>query len=400
MDLTSTNPYWPLRNGLIRTYPPLEEDADCEILILGAGITGAILAERLTRDGWNVLVLDCREVAHGSTAASTAILQYEIDTHLVDLIEMIGQPAAERAYLLCLQSIDTLENLAAKIPCDCGFRRKQSLYLASREDDVPILERECAARRACGIKVEFVQGPQLSDRLPVPHPAALISRGAASCDPFRMAHGLLEVATGGGARVYDRTEATKIKCTNDGVLVQTDRNFRVRAKKIMFATGYEATTRLRKNVTRLKSTYAMVTQPLGEADIWCEDWLVWETARPYLYFRTTADRRLLAGGRDDNFRSPPRRDAKCHRQAGRILKQLEPLFPDLRLEIEYAWAGTFGETEDGLAYIGPSPDHPNAYFALGYGGNGITFSAIAADILSDHMRNRHNSDAHIFRFGR
>jgi glycine/D-amino acid oxidase-like deaminating enzyme len=400
LDLTSTDPYWPLRNGLIRTYPPLADDADCEILILGAGITGAILAERLTRDGWDVLVLDCREVAHGSTAASTAILQYEIDTHLVDLIDMVGQTAAERAYLLCLRSINTLEDLASKVPFDCGFCRKQSLYLASREDDVPILERECAARRACGINVEFVRGPQLSDRLPVPYPTALISHDAASCDPFRMAHGLLEVAISGGARVHDRTEATKIECTEGGVVVQTDRDVRVTAKKVLFATGYEASERLRKKVVKLKSTYAMVTQPLGEADVWCDDWLVWESARPYLYFRTTADRRLLAGGRDDNFRSPMRRDAKCHRQAGRLLKQLEPLFPSLRLEIEYAWAGTFGETEDGLAYIGPSPDHPNAYFALGYGGNGITFSAIAADILSDLLRNRPNPDAEIFRFGR
>jgi glycine/D-amino acid oxidase-like deaminating enzyme len=184
------------------------------------------------------------------------------------------------------------------------------------------------------------------------------------------------------------------------VVVQTDRDCRVTAKKVLFATGYEASERLRKKVVKLKSTYAMVTQPLGEADVWCDDWLVWESARPYLYFRTTADRRLLAGGQDDNFRNPARRDAKCHRQADRILKQLEPLFPGLRLEIEYAWAGTFGETEDGLAFIGPSPDHPNAYFALGYGGNGITFSAIAADILSDLLRNRPNPDAEIFRFGR
>ena len=70
------------------------------------------------------------------------------------------------------------------------------------------------------------------------------------------------------------------------------------------------------------------------------------------------------------------------------------------IEVAYAWAGTFGETKDGLAYIGEPPEVPNAYFALGYGGNGITYSMIAAGIIADLCLGRENPDAQIFRFGR
>ena len=76
------------------------------------------------------------------------------------------------------------------------------------------------------------------------------------------------------------------------------------------------------------------------------------------------------------------------------------MFPNVRWERAYAWAGTFGESKDGLAYIGETPEYPNAYFALAYGGNGITFGAIAARIIRDLYLGRPNADAAVFRFGR
>ena len=76
------------------------------------------------------------------------------------------------------------------------------------------------------------------------------------------------------------------------------------------------------------------------------------------------------------------------------------LVPGLPLEVAYAWAGTFGETKDGLAYIGVHPRFPHAYFALGYGGIGTTFSLIAAEIIRDCFLGRNNRDARLFRFDR
>jgi len=168
----------------------------------------------------------------------------------------------------------------------------------------------------------------------------------------------------------------------------------------VFATGYESQQYTGVKVCRFKSTYALVTQPLASVAPWNEHHVFWESARPYLYFRTTDDRRLLAGGADLDFRNPPKRDALIERQTTEVLDRVKELFPELPLEIEFAWAGTFAETKDGLAYIGRPAALPHAYFALGFGGNGITFSAIAADIIADQLKGRPNTDAEIFRFGR
>lgn len=69
------------------------------------------------------------------------------------------------------------------------------------------------------------------------------------------------------------------------------------------------------------------------------------------------------------------------------------------LETAFAWAGTFGETKDGLAYIGPQPGS-RLLFALGYGGNGITYSVQAARLLTAHILGEPTPDLELFRLDR
>jgi len=98
VDLKSGYPFWAVKNGLLRAFPPLVSDARCEVAVLGAGITGALVADELVAHGHDVVVIDQRDAAWGSTAASTALLQYEIDTHLVDLAKQYGEEDALLAY--------------------------------------------------------------------------------------------------------------------------------------------------------------------------------------------------------------------------------------------------------------------------------------------------------------
>jgi glycine/D-amino acid oxidase-like deaminating enzyme len=144
----------------------------------------------------------------------------------------------------------------------------------------------------------------------------------------------------------------------------------------------------------------MVSEPLAHFAGWWERCLLWETARPYLYLRTTDDGRAIVGGEDDPFRNPDRRDRLVPEKADRLARRFREMFPAIELEIAYAWAGTFGETEDGLAYIGAVPEAPSCFFALGFGGNGVTCSAVAAEIIRDAIQRRPNTEAHLFRFDR
>jgi glycine/D-amino acid oxidase-like deaminating enzyme len=400
LDLTSPGPLWPLQNGLIATYPALEGEEQADSLVLGAGITGALLADELSRSGQNVVVLDRREVAHGSTCASTGLLQYEIDTLLQDLIPRHGEAHAVRAYRLCWEAIDRLELLVRAFDDDCGFRRKPSCYLASRTKHVRVLQAECALRQRYGFPVNFLTAAEIAEGFSFAAPGAIWSNQGGEIDAFRLTHQLLARAQRQGARIYDRTEAVTFQHEGAGWRITTQRGSQVTAKSLVIATGYEAPSLMKRNPVSLHSTFAVASQPLREFPGWPEECLLWETARPYFYARTTCDGRVVIGGEDVKFRNATARDALIPRKTQRLEKRFRELFPDIPFETEFAWAGTFGETHDGLAYIGSVEELPDAWFALGYGGNGVTYSVIAANLLRDFLLGRENPDAAIFGFDR
>ena len=399
MDLRSGQAFWPILNGLISTHPPLEADLRCEVVVIGAGITGALVAHHLVKAGFEVVVLDKRDVAAGSTSASTALLQYEIDTPLVDLMGMIGKAEAQRAYWLCHEAVGKLEAIAGEVG-DCGFQRKTSLYFASRRRDVPDLKAEYQARRSLGINLEFWSAGELEERLHFRKPAALYSHTAAEVDPYRLAHKLLCLGRQRGLRVFDRTEVKSWRYTDGRVILKTQRGFEVSARQMVFATGYEAEKYLKQRLAVLRNSYALVSEPLELAHNRPQQALIWESARPYVYIRSTGDGRVMVGGEDESFATLPLRAKRIPVKQKRLERRFDELFPDVPLETAFAWAGTFGETKDGLAYIGQTPEVPQAHFALGYGGNGITYSLVAAEIIRDALLGRDNPDRHIFRFDR
>ena len=114
MDLRTGMAFWPIRNGLLAAYPPLERTESCEVAVVGAGITGALVAERLAGSGCDVVVIDRHDVGLGSTAASTGLLQYETDTTLTELAAQVGVDRAVRSWRLGIEAIDELEVLVAR----------------------------------------------------------------------------------------------------------------------------------------------------------------------------------------------------------------------------------------------------------------------------------------------
>jgi glycine/D-amino acid oxidase-like deaminating enzyme len=400
MDLVSGNPFWPLKNGLLTSYPTLDESISCDVVILGAGITGALAAHHLTEAGVSVVVLDQRDVAQGSTAASTSLLQYEIDVPLHRLMKLVGEKHAVRAYKRCLSALTSLRKLDRSLGDAGGWTATESLLGASQADHVPGLRREAAARERHGFKVELWSRRRIRSESDLPYPAALVSRDAGHIDAYRLTHALLESAAARGARIHDRTRVVRRRPSRTGVTLETATGHRVSASRLVVATGYETEPYLKDGLAQLVSTYALVTEPLSRLQGWPGKRLIWETARPYAYLRPTTDHRVIIGGYDEPFRDPARRDALLKRKQALLERRLRQLLPSLKAETAYAWTGTFAETPDGLPYIGTHPNVHRTFFALGYGGNGITYSLIAAEIFRDLYCEGTCRDADLFSFNR
>ncbi|MEO6733806.1 MAG: FAD-binding oxidoreductase [Ferruginibacter sp.] len=293
MNLLSGYPYWLVKDGLPFDYPKLEKSIGADVIIMGGGISGALVAYYLVNAGVNCLLIDGRTIGLGSTCGSTSLLQYEIDTPLCKLKDKVG------------------------------------------------------------------------------------------------------------LKVFDRTLVKKIEHHKKGVTLTTATGCILKSNKLVYATRYEAVQYVDKKIVTLHSTFACCSeQANGKEKCWNDDVLIWNTADPYLYMRTTKDRRILIGGGDENFYNPGKRNDLLPGKVKKLVKDFNKVFPYIYFKPEFSWAGVFGSTSDGLPFIGNYKKLPNSLFALGFGGNGISFSLIAAEILTDIITGRQNNDEEIFSFER
>ena len=401
MDLKSNEPFWLVKNGIVHSYPSLKETVECEVLVIGGGITGSLIAHQMVKDGYETVLIDRREIGNGSTSATTSMLQYEIDVPLYELIDKIGEEGAVKAYKACSKSIDDLDKITQELNSEAGFERKESLYYASKKKDVSWLKKEFEARKNAGFNIKWIEKEEILERYEFENTfGGILSSQGASVDAFHLAHELLAFNSKKGLRVYDKTEMDSVEVKKGFNLVTTKTRQKIKAQKIIYAIGYESAHLIKEKFVDLKSTFAMVSEIDEKGSEKLNNTLFWNTSDPYLYMRTTSDGRVLIGGGDEDFRDPEKRDAMIDKKEKEILRDLKDLLPNYHFYTDFTWAGTFGETKDGLPYIGEHKDFPNSYFVLGFGGNGITFSVTGMEMASAFMKNKNHPLTEYFKFGR
>ena len=394
--LHSGAPFWLVKNGIRDDGRPLDANAVTDVAVVGAGVTGAFIADALSARGLEVIVVDRNEPATGSTGASTALVMYDLDIGLVDLIAARGTEDATRIYRMSLQAVNTVTQAALSLG-GCGLSLRDSACLASKPGATASLEAEAAERQRRGFPAEFLDRATVESRFGIhAQHGALVAGSGAQLDPLRLTIALLQRAARRGARLASHTAVTGMEHVSRGLILRTSRGMSIRARHVVFATGYEMPPDLPRGLVHLSSTYALATQRVDAMPEWLERVLLWETRRPYLYLRTSGDGRILAGGEDMPYKGAALRDRLLPSRIGRLEQSLARLLPELRPITAFAWAGTFAETSDCLPIIGRHPRHERAFIALGYGGNGMTYSAIAARLIADALQGRPNAGARLF----
>ena len=378
-------------------YMPLLRDAKTDVVIIGAGITGAMAAEELTRAGFKVILLDRRGPLLGATSATTALLQYEIDQPLTLLQKQIGHDKAMRAWRRSKLALESLSSKVQSLDIPCGMKRVPSLYLAGNVLDADAMKDEWEARNRIGIFTEHLTRNQLKDQYTIRRNAALKSYDNLTVNPLKLAAGFLMRAIHQGAIIHAPVTVDEVEVHARGVSVLTCDGPVIEAKHVLYATGYEIPKTIHKNRHSLHSTWAISTKP-QRAQLWPEKCLIWEAADPYLYLRTTNDGRVICGGEDEDFENPDARDALLPHKTRVLEKKLKAMFPQLDARAEYAWCGTFGASKTGLPTIGAIPDQKHCYGIMAFGGNGITYSRIAAELITAELTGHTDPDSDLFAF--
>ncbi|KUJ60718.1 FAD-dependent oxidoreductase [Flavobacteriaceae bacterium CRH] len=399
MKLRSTETFWPLKHAMDISYPSLGSDVETEILIIGGGITGALIAYKLINEGKKIILVDRRDVGNGSTAASTALLQYEIDVSLHDLIKLRGEKCALDSYNNGKKAIFDLRAIVDDIKSDCQFEFKKSVYFCSLKKDLPFLKTEFKSRKEHGFDVTWLEKWDL-ETLGLNALAAIESKTAAVMDPYKLAQDLLEYCKKKGMQIFDRTNIASVNKHKDKLVAHTDDKFDITADHIIRCSGYESTETVAEKIVDLKSTYVIASENIPELPSAFKKAIFWDTSTPYLYFRATADNRIIVGGGDEEFKDAKRRDKLLPKKEQFLLKKFQRKFPKINFKLDYSWAGTFGETKDGLPYFGKPNPEKNEHYVLGFGGNGITFSVIGMNSILCSIEGKTHPDLEYYKFGR
>jgi glycine/D-amino acid oxidase-like deaminating enzyme len=198
-----------------------------------------------------------------------------------------------------------------------------------------------------------------------------------------------------GTKIHAPVEITGIEVSAEDLVAATKEGPVIRCRHAIYATGYELPFFLRPEAHRIASTYALATRP-QKRRLWPEQCFIWEASDPYLYMRTTPDGRVLCGGEDEDFSDDEKRDALIPKKVAAIRRKLSRLLPDIDTTPQFSWAGAFGVSDTGLPLIGVVPRWPRCLVAHGFGGNGFTYSRIAADIIRATLSGREDPDAGLY----
>ena len=377
-------------------YPSLENDMICDVLVVGSGEAGAQIAYSLAKMGMCVTLIEKNMISCGSTAANTGLLQFLHDKSLTSLIHTFGEEKGVRAYKLCYEALRTMEKVVPTLDIDPQFIPRNSLYYASKSEDVPFLQEEYKTLQNYEFPVEYFTASDIKERYPFTKQAALYTHGDAEVNPYLLAHSLLHKANQMGATIYEHTEAIHIKKRQNDLICYTKTGNQIVAKNIIMATGYEALFGKKEKNTTVETSYAVVTNKVDSFEGWHEQSLIWETARPYLYFRTYKNR-IIVGGLDEAMKIQTIGDTKLLHKRDVLINIIKEMFPQYKtIQADYYWAAAFCGSHDGLPILKEDNKIHNLFYALPYGGNGTVYGMVFAKIFEQLFTNKESKDFSLF----
>ncbi|MBM7622056.1 glycine/D-amino acid oxidase-like deaminating enzyme [Bacillus tianshenii] len=398
MNLQSGTYYWPTTLPEAPAYPALKEDLECDVLIIGGGGSAAQCAYYLADKGVEVAVIEKGRIGSGSTSANTALIQYSGEKMFTDLIHTFGEEYITRHLQLLKDAIDEIEEASRKVEMDTEFTRRDTLYLASCKEDVERLEKEFEFLKQRGFQLDLLTEAEVEKKYPFSREVAIYSYGDGELNPFKFTHALFDYAAKKKVRIYEKTEMNGHHYDNreKRMIITTKNGNTIKASKVIFATGYEGTEQKKEKKVSFVSTYTVTTNIVKDFSDWYNQTLIWETARPYLYMRTTADNRIIIGGLDENTSSAEERDSKLMHKKDKLIEELKNMFPHLDVKPEYYLAGFYGGTIDGLPIIGKYDEYPDSYFVFGFGDNGTVYSQLLSKIIATEILEGGSPDIELY----
>jgi glycine/D-amino acid oxidase-like deaminating enzyme len=379
--------------------PRAKGEFTSEVVIIGGGLTGCATAYACAMAGIETIVLEAARVGQGSSGRSAGLLLPEPGPAFRDIAQAHGLRAARSAFQAWRRATLDAAALLRRLGIKCGLDPQDALIVGSRDDE-KALGREHQARTEAGLDATHLSRKQLLASAAVDGAGAVKVRDAFGVDPYRACLGLARAAIARGTTIFERSPVKKVKAGRKAVDVIAEGAV-LRAQSVVVTTGSatQEFRQLRRHFQRRES-YLVLTERMPATMrkmVGPRAATMADLRSPHHRIRFTDDDRILVGGADQPEVPARARDAVLVQRTGQLMYELLTMYPAISgLMPEFGWDVGYGQTADGLPYIGPHRNFPRHLFALGGGGDSVTSAFLAARILARHLQSSPDKGDGIF----
>lgn len=348
----------------------LNKDIETDVLVIGGGIAGILIAFMLKENEKNVVVIDSGETASGNTKNTTAKITSQHNLIYHKLISEFGEQKAKQYARANELAIGKYKEIIEQIKIECDFQ-KQSAYVYSL-NEIESIKKEVEAANKLGINAEFVD----KINLPFKINGAVKFNNQAQFNPLKFLKDISKDLI-----IYENTRAVKID--EDSV---TTNNGTIKAKQIVIATHYPIMNTPGYYFMKMHQERSYVIALEGVPDI---NGMYIDVDTEGYSFRMYKNLLLLGG---ISQRTGENESGGSYEKLRDVAKSLYPNSKE-----KYYWSAQDCMTIDGIPYIGRYSDEtPNIYVATGFNKWGMTSAMISAMIISDMILGRENDFSEIF----
>ena len=380
---------WLEGGSRVRSYPRFRGNREAEVVIIGAGITGAAIAHASAAAGFDTLLLEATNVGHGSTSRSGGFVSPEPGPSFRDVVAAHGLRNARRVFEVWRRGALDGAAVLRRLHINCQLTPRDTIAVA-RGNDERDLRREFDARRDADLDVVWQTAKQVGARMKLDAPGIKLRDGF-TLDPYKACVGLVAAAARAGAECCEQSPVTKVRFTRKYADVMTSQSV-IRTRCVVVATG-SATHEfksLRRHFKRREAYFAMtepvpaaVRRQMGDANAVLAD----AVPSPHRLRWTSGDR-LLIGGADQDETAPRTRSAVLIQRTGQLMYELLTMYPAISgLQPEFGWEAPYGVPSDGLMYVGAHRNYPFHFFALG-GSHSLAGAFVASRILIRNLQGK------------
>ena len=385
-------------SGRRPSFPRLRGEHETEVVIVGGGLTGCATAVACALAGLKPIVIEASRVGL-ATGRAAGLLLPDPGPSFRDTAKRHGLRAAKLIFSSWRRAgLDAAAQLR-RLSISCALAPRDHLLIGPQDDSKALL-REYDAREAAGLAVSWLTRRQITALTPLDVAAAMRVRDGSTLDPYRACLGLAAAASKRGAIFFEQTRARKVRVARGHVEVVVDDGV-IRAATVIVATG-AATAEYRplRRHFKPREAYHVLTEPMPAAlrkQVGSRGVTVKDPAGAGRRVVWTEDGRLLVVGGDQDETPARRRDEVLVQRTGQLMYEALKLYPAIAgLRPEWGWESSYGETADGLPYIGPHRNYPRHLFALGGTGDWLTGAFLAARILVRALQQQGEKSDQIF----